>query len=325
MIPKAELHCHLEGAMPPALARRLASRYTVDIGDIFDTDGYYRWHDFSSFLAVYDQVAGLLKRPEDYRDLAHDYFVSMAGEGCIYGEVFASADHAARIGCDYLDMIEAIDAGMADAEDATGIVGRIVLTAIRHFGPEQAEETARLARDHPHSRVTGFGMAGEERYGRVSDYVRAFAIARDAGLQITVHAGELDGPQSVRDALDHIRPVRIGHGVRAIEDDDLVRRLADEAVVLEICPASNIAMKLYPDRAAHPFARLAASGVKVTLSSDDPPHFHTSIGGEYADCARHDGYRDDQLIDVTRQSVLAAFVDEETRADLLRRLDKAGS
>lgn len=124
--------------------------------------------------------------------------------------------------------------------------------------------------------ITGFNLAGEERTGRVADYARAFDIARDAGLGLTIHAGEVCGAFSVADALDAVRPSRIGHGVRAIEDLDLVKRLADLGTVLEICPGSNIALGVFPDFASHPLRHLKEAGVRVTISSDDPPFFHTS-------------------------------------------------
>ncbi len=180
-----------------------------------------------------------------------------------------------------LPLIEAIAEGIYRARQATGIEGRIVVTGVRHVGVEAVEQAARLTVAHPHPLVTGFGMAGDERMGRVQDFKRAFDIARDGGLHLTVHAGEFGGADSVRDALDHLKVSRIGHGVRSIEDPDLVRRLADEAIVLEICPASNVVLEVYRDIASHPFPRLEQAGCVVTLSSDDPPHFHTSLENEY--------------------------------------------
>ena len=319
MIPKAELHCHTEGAMSPALVRRLGERYGVDTSALFDAAGHYIWHDFTSFLAAYDGAAGLLRKPEDYRDHAYDYFTAMAAEGCLYGEFFASADHAAAMGYGYVDMIEALDAGMADAEAETGIVGRITLTCIRHLGPEQAVVTARLLERHPHPRVTGFGMGGDERIHHPRDFAPAFDIARGAGMRITSHAGELDGPESVRATLDHLRPERIGHGVRAIEDPALVERLAEEEIVLEVCPGSNLALSLYPSAAEHPILRLRDAGVKVTISSDDPPFFHTSIGAEYSTVQSAFALSDEDMTAFTRTSLDAAFVDPETHAHLLAR------
>jgi adenosine deaminase len=157
--------------------------------------------------------------------------------------------------------------------------------------------------------------------GDLEDYVRAFVIAREAGLGITVHAGELMGWESVAAALDHIRPSRIGHGVRAIENPDLVRRIADQGVVLECCPGSNIALKVFDSFADHPFPALRAAGCKVTLNSDDPPYFWTSLKREYDIAAEHFSMNDKALAAVTRTAIEAAFVDKKTRTALLTRLD----
>ncbi|MEV8749085.1 adenosine deaminase, partial [Mesorhizobium ciceri] len=171
--------------------------------------------------------------------------------------------------------------------------------------------------------VTGFGVAGDERIGDMEDYVRAFEIAREAGLGITIHAGELTGWETVQAALDHIRPSRIGHGVRAIENPDLVRRIADEGIVLECCPGSNIALKVFDSFADHPFPALQAAGCKVTLNSDDPPYFWTSLKREYDIAAEHFSMNDKALTAVTRTAIEAAFVDRKTKTALLARLNSA--
>lgn len=324
MVPKAELHCHIEGAVSPELALRQADFYGADLSAII-VDGAYRWSDFTEFLHVYDTVAALFRTREDYALLAHDYLMSLAADGCIYSEIFISTDHAEQTGLSPHAYIEGLADGLTRAKAEAGIEGRMIATGLRHGGPEAVERAARFVADHPHPMITGFGMAGDERMHHPKDFVPAFDIARDAGLRITVHAGELCGAHSVRDALDHLRPERIGHGVRAIEDAALVERLADEAIVLEVCPASNIALDVFADYAAHPFNALRQAGVKLTLNSDDPPHFHSSLANEYAIARDHFGLDDEALGQVTRTAIEAAFCDEETRTRLLDRLDAAGT
>jgi adenosine deaminase len=318
-VVKAELHCHIEGAIPPALARAQAKRYGVDTAGFIAGDRYV-WHDFTSFMAAYDGAAALFRTPEDYALLAEAYLAELDAAGAIYSEIFVSPDHARTAGLLAEAYIEGLAEGIARAKDKSGIECRMIVVGVRHLGAEAVEGAARFAAARPHPLITGFGMAGEERFGRVADYARAFDIARDAGLGITIHAGELVGPESVRDALDVVRPSRIGHGVRAIEDPDLVRRLADEETVLEVCPGSNIALNVFPDFAAHPFRRLMDAGVNVTLASDDPPFFDTSLAREYALGSEAFGLSDDQLRDVTRTAIEAAFVDEPTRQALLAKL-----
>lgn len=319
MVAMAELHCHVEGAASPELVIEQARKYNADTSR-FIRDGSFVWHDFTSFLAAYDFSADLFRDEEDYARLTEHYLTSLAADGAIYSEVFTSPDHARRAGLSPKTYTDALGEGMRRAKAKTGIEGRMIVTGVRHFGVESVEDAARFAVECGHPLVTGYGMAGEERFGKVSDYARAFDIAREAGLGITVHAGELAGWQSVADALDAVRPSRIGHGVRAIENPDLVRRIADEGVVLEVCPVSNIELKVFPSLAEHPFRKLKDAGCKVTLSSDDPPYFWTTLKREYNEARRHFGMDDAALSAVTRTALEAAFVDEPTRATLLAKI-----
>ncbi len=296
-----------------------AAKYGVDASSFVDPIKGYIWEDFTSFLKAYDFAASLFRSPEDYVLLTETHFRNIAAQNAIYGEVFASPDHAARIGCSYNTLIEAISEGIRLASSNTGIEGRIIVTGVRHVGVDAVENAARLTVDNPHPLVTGFGMAGDERIGTPADFARAFDIARDGGLALTVHAGEFGGADSVRNALDHLKVSRIGHGVRAIEDGDLVRRLADEAITLEICPVSNVFLKVYEDFAHHPFPALEKAGCDVTLNSDDPPHFHSNLEREYDVAANSFGYDDETLLGFTRNAINAAFVDGDTRKRLLEK------
>ncbi|RWK41942.1 adenosine deaminase [Mesorhizobium sp.] len=317
---KAELHCHIEGAAAPELVIRQAQKYGKDASPYIQ-DGSFVWHDFTSFLAAYDFSSDLFRTEEDYARLADHYLTSLARDGAIYSEIFTSPDHAGKAGLSPKAYTDALGEGMARAKAKTGIEGRMIVTGVRNAGVESIEQAARFAARCGHPLVTGFGVAGDERIGDLEDYVRAFEIAREAGLGITVHAGELMGWESVKAALDHIRPARIGHGVRAIENPDLVRRIADAGVVLECCPSSNIALKVFDSFADHPFPALLAAGCKVTLNSDDPPYFGTSLKREYDIAAEHFSMNDKALAAVTRTAIDAAFVDRKTKAMLLGRLD----
>lgn len=318
-LKKAELHCHIEGATPPELALAQAEKYGVDTSAII-RDKAYVWEDFTSFVKCYDAIASLFKTEEDYALLAEAYLTELAEAGTIYSEIIVSPDHGNTIGLGAHAYLEGLATGMEAARQKTGIESRMLITGIRHLGPESVIKTAEFAARHEHKLVTGFNLAGEERMHKVADFARAFDIVRDAGLGLTIHAGELSGAFSVRDALDHLRPSRISHGVRAIEDADLVRRLADEGVVLEVCPGSNISLQVFPDFASHPLRALHEAGVRVTLNSDDPPFFHTSLAQEYDIASAVMGFSDDEINGMTRTAIEAAFVDEATRQRLLTRI-----
>jgi len=318
-MPKAELHCHIEGATPPALALSQARRYGIDTSG-FIRDGEYAWQDFTSFVASYDATANLFRTEEDYALLAETYLTEIAGAGAIYSELIVSPDQGDAVGIGADAYIAGLAEGAERAKAKTGIETRLLIVGIRHFGPERVVRAAEYAARRPHPLITGFNLAGEERMHRVADFTRAFDIARDAGLGITIHAGELSGAFSVRDALDHVRPSRISHGVRAIEDAALVKRLADEGVVLEVCPGSNVALGVFADFRSHPLRALHEAGVRVTLNSDDPPFFHTSLAREYEVASTIMGFSDADILGMTRTAIEAAFVDEPTRQRLLSAL-----
>ena len=318
-LKKAELHCHIEGAASPRLALEMARKYKVDVSDII-RDGAYVWTEFSDFLICYDKVAELFRTEEDYALLAETYLTELAEAGTIYSEIIVSPDHGNTIGIGADAYIRGLAAGIEAAKAKTGIEGRMIITIIRHLGAERAEKTAQYAAKRAHPLVTGFNLAGEERMHKVADFARAFDIARDSGLGITIHAGEMAGAFSVRDALDHVRPSRISHGVRAIEDADLVARIADEGVVLETCPGSNVSLKVFPDFQSHPLRRLRDAGCRVTLNSDDPPFFHTSLEQEYEIASHVFGFSDDEINAMTRTAIEGAFIDEATRARLLAQI-----
>jgi adenosine deaminase len=317
MVPKAELHVHVEGAASPDLIRRIAARNGVRVPDrVFDDDGGFAWKDFLDFLDTYDAATSVIRTGEDYRDIVYEYLVRCAAEGAIYVELTASADHAADVGLSDAEHLAGLAQGIDDARAETGIEGRIVMSCVRHFGPEKAREVARRTVEGPHPYVTGFGMGGDEAGYPPAGFAAAFEIAREAGLGLTVHAGEWGGPESVRGGLE-LGVSRIGHGVRAIEDPDLVRELAERGTVLEVCPTSNVALGLYPSYEEHPLPALRAAGVPVTLGSDDPPYWHASIGGEYRLANERMGFDEAALREVTRTALRAAFVEEDVRLRLL--------
>ena len=318
-MPKAELHCHIEGATPPALAAAQAQRYGIDTSG-FIKNGEYSWQDFTSFVQSYDATANLFRTEEDYALLAETYLTEIAEAGAIYSELIASPDQGDAVGIGADAYMRGLAEGAERAKTRTGIETRLLVVGIRHFGPERVVKAAEYAARRPHPLITGFNLAGEERMHRVADFTRAFDIARDAGLGITIHAGELSGAFSVRDALDHVRPARISHGVRAIEDADLVKRLADEGTVLEVCPGSNVALSVFKDFESHPLRALHEAGVRVTLNSDDPPFFHTSLAKEYVVASSIMGFSDAEILGMTRTAIEAAFVDEPTRQRLLSAL-----
>ena len=320
-IPKAELHLHLEGALTPALVRSFAKRNNLTLpDDIYDEQDRYIWDDFPEFLKSFDKASAAIRTKQDYSDLTHFYLTEQAKVGALYVELFCSPTHAADCGLSYDEHLEAVVDGIDRAEKETGIIGRIIMTCVRHVGGDMAVKVARETADCGHPYIVGFGMGGNESMFSQETFYPAFKSAADAGLGCTTHAGEVQGPQSVWDAIDKLPVTRIGHGVRSIEDPKLVETLAKRGIVLEVCPGSNISLSVYPDYASHPLRKFHDSGVKVTLGSDDPPFFHTSLAEEYQRAKDVFGFSDAELLGVTRTAIEAGFVDDATKAKLLAKL-----
>jgi adenosine deaminase len=323
-LPKIELHLHLEGAAPPAFIRGLAAEKGVTLSGLFDARGAYAYRSFAEFLRVYEGATSVLTTPADYARLTRAVCETLAEEGVIYAEAFLSPDFCG--GGDlaaWRDYLEAIEEAAEAVRARGGPVLKGIVTCIRHFGPERARAPAICAAETAGAFLTGFGMAGDETVGAPRDYRWAFDCAREAGLGLTAHAGEWRGPESVRAALDDLKVARIGHGVRAIEDPALVETLAERGITLEVCPGSNVALGLYPGTRAHPIERLRAAGVPVTVSTDDPPFFHTTMTREYDALADAFGWEAADFAEINRTAARAAFCDADTRDALLKRLDAA--
>lgn len=319
---KVELHLHLEGAAPPGFIRGLASEKGVDLSDIFDETGAYKYKDFWDFLKVYEAATSVLQTPDDFARLTRSVMAESAASGVIYSETFLSPDFCGGrdVGA-WREYLAAIREAADQAEAQDGIVLRGVVTCIRHFGPELARETAICAAETAGDWIVGFGIAGDEKAGKPKDFVWSFDCAREAGLKLTAHAGEWGGPESIRDALDDLHVERIGHGVRAIEDPDLVERLASEKIVLETCPGSNVTLGVFPDWSSHPIGKLRNAGCIVTVSTDDPPFFHTTMTREYENLEKWFGWDDSDFAKLAKGSAQSAFCDESTKENLLKRLE----
>lgn len=321
MIPKVELHLHLEGAAPPAFIRGLAQEKKINLDGIFNEDGSYRFENFTQFLSVYEAACTVLTGPEEFGRLTTAVLEQSAEQGVIYTEAFLSPDFCGGgdLGAwrEYLHAMHEAAAAIPDIEM------RGIITCIRHFGPDQAKTAALCAAETVGNFVTGFGMGGDEMVGTQGDYAYSFDMAREAGLRLTTHAGEWGGAESVWQAVRDLKVERVGHGVQAIDDLALVDHLAEHEIVLEVCPGSNVALGVYKDWRSHPIEKLRERGVKITVSTDDPPFFHTTLNDEYDRLAHHFGWEDETQREVNITAAHAAFCDDATRKNLLKALEPA--
>lgn len=322
-LKKAELHVHLEGTISPELAVKLAKRnkLTLPPGLIAPDGVSYLSKDFLDFLKVYDTLAAVIKVPQDYYDITFDYLRSNALENAIYIEMMYSPDHAERSsGIPSKEHLAAIQQAIDDAKEQFNIVGRIINTAVRHFGVDACERVARQAGIDKFPCVTGFGLGGDEAKFPPKLFTKAYQIAADAGLECTVHAGEFDTARGMVEAMEHLPIKRIGHGVNVIHSPDTMAMVKDRGIALEVCPTSNIFLGLFKDMDSHPFPKLYDAGIKVSISSDDPPFMSTTLAQEYQRVQESYQYSDKIMNDITKMAIEAAFVDEKTRNELLEQI-----
>lgn len=326
-IPKVDFHVHLEGTITVAMVRKLSAKNGIPIPDSLlagDGDGFY-WQDdgtamdaLRAFVKAYDLACSVMKTAQDYTDITYDYLSRVAAEGCIYAEITISADHGLELGLTYPQMLDAITAGYEKAKAESGIEARFISTCVRHYGPKKALIVGQLTQAHPHPLVTGFGMAGDENAYSVEDFKDAFDAAGDLGR--TAHAGEAAGERSIRDARDILGLRRFGHMVRTIDDAQLLAEQVAINAVPEVCVSSNLVLKAFDSYATHPLRKFYDAGLKVTLGSDDPTFFKTSIGREYQIAHDEFGFTPLELLRLTRNALEEAFIDEPTRQKLLQRV-----
>jgi adenosine deaminase len=314
-----DLHVHLRGTVKPLTVQRLAKRNGIVIPKHVLAAQGYGWYDFTSFLSTYDLVASAVATARDLEEVTYSYLRESAAQGTVYVEFMLSPPDLLRRGVAMGDQLATIQAGADRAYEECGIECRLIATAVRHLGPEAAVAAAELAADQRTDLLVGFGLTGDERQFEVADFREAFRIARSAGLRTTAHAGEHLGAESILRAIEELRLDRVGHGVRAVESESVVRQLATAKIPLEICLSSNLALGLFPDLAHHPIASLAAAGCAIVLGTDDPSFFDTSPEREYA-LAERALRQVLSIAQISSWAVDSAFCDNATRARLRQQI-----
>ena len=283
--PKAELHLHLEGSVEPETMQELDPALTPDA-----VRAMYRFCGFQGFIQAYKSVVERLRTPQDYAHITRALLRRLAAENVEYAEITLSAGVVLWKGQEFAPVYAAVRQAAADSS----IEVHWILDAVRHFGVEHAMQIAELAAARVNDGVVAFGIGGDEERGPAAWFGEVYRFAQAAGLRLTAHAGETVGPESVWAALQ-IGAERIGHGIRAVEDPDLLRHLRDRAIPLEICISSNVATGAVASLEAHPVRRLYHAGVPITLNTDDPAIFETTLSGEYDLAARQFGFSEAEL------------------------------
>lgn len=244
-------------------------------------DAVWSFTNFAGFLECFKFIAQRLRGPRDYALITRRMMESLAAQNITYAEVTLGAGVVLWRGFDFASVWRSIREAQREAESRSPVRVWWNLDAIRQFGPDHAMDVARLAATYADDGVISFGIGGDELRGPALELRDAYRYAKDAGLRLTAHAGETDGPQSIRDALA-VGAERIGHGIRAVDDPDLMRRLREERIPLEVCITSNVKTGAVASLDVHPVRRLFDAGVPITLSTDDPGLFETDLAREFA-------------------------------------------
>lgn len=311
-LPKVELHVHLEAAITVAMAKQLAKQHSMHLPErIVKDDEYFHFTDYLDFIESYDVIANVVKTRQDYFEITYDYLIRSAKEGVIYTEFFLSSQQAHANNISYDDMLSGAIEGIEKAKQDCGIDARIIMVFVKHLGPKASEETAREIAGNLHPYIVGVTMAGAEQTYSNRVFDRAFDIVYGAGLKCTTHVGEVGSAADIWEAIECLPVVRLGHGVKCADDEKLMQTLIDRNIALEVCPTSNVFTGAYKDYAAHPLAKIYRAGIPISINSDDPTFFNTTIGNEYAIAKQHFGFSDADLLSVSTMALDHAFADEE--------------
>jgi adenosine deaminase len=321
-LPKAELHVHIEGSLEPELLFELARRNGVPIR--FDSvralRESYRFSDLQSFLDIYHAGAAVLITERDFYDLTLAYLDKAGSQNVRHAEIFFDPQTHTDRGVPFETVVSGIHRALEVGHRKLGITSKLILCFVRHLSEERALETLEQALPFKH-RIVGVGLDSSELGHPPEQFVAVFARAREEGFRVVAHAGEEGPPDYVSQALDLLGAERIDHGVRAIEDPELVKRLAKEQIPLTVCPLSNVKLRVFPSLAEHSLRRLLDAGLRVTINSDDPAYFGGYVTENYLAAQRALDLDRDRVHRLAANGFRASFISEAEKNAFLEELE----
>jgi aminodeoxyfutalosine deaminase len=325
-LPKAELHLHLEGTVTPETLVHLSQRQDGVPMTLEQARALYRYTDFTGFLLAFKAVSEHLRTPEDYELITYRMCEKLAAQGVVHAEVYVSVGvvyYWQRI--EFEPLLAGMERGRLRAEQDFGITIYWIFDAVRHFGVEEAARVFRKAAElRPQfPSIIGIGIGGDERRMAAEPFRELYAEAREAGLHLMAHAGETVGPEGIWGALN-IGAERIGHGLSAIEDPELMGVLTERQVPIEICISSNLRTGCCHGPREHPVRSYFDAGLMITLNSDDPAMFESDLESEYVLALRDYEFTPEHMRELAANSIEASFLPPERKVGLLHQIDKLG-
>jgi aminodeoxyfutalosine deaminase len=322
-LPKAELHLHLEGSIDPATLLDLRKQHGRDSSRA-GVEQLYKYTDFGGFLLAFKAVTDDLQSGEDYELVAYSLMQKLKSENVLHAEVYVSVGVCLWRKLDFEAIFNGLERGRERGERDFGISVLWIFDAVRQFGPEAARQVFELAARYRDRSVVGVGIGGDEQKAPAELFRDAYAYAADNGLRLTVHAGENAGPDSIWGALN-LRAERIGHGLTAWQDTELVEELARRQIPVEICLTSNLRTGCCCGISEHPLRSYFDQGLMITLNSDDPAMFNTSLAREYQLAQDSFAFSDEHLRELARNSFEASFLPPEKKLAFLNLFDAAAA
>jgi len=324
-LPKAELHLHLEGTIAPETMIALAANHQQRL-DSAQAGELYRYTDFTGFLKCFREITKYLQTPEDYELTTYHLMERLAAENVKHAEVYVSVGACLWWERNFDDIFLGLERGRVRGERDFGVSLYWLFDAVRHFGPERAMLVAESAVKHKvYDSVIGFGIGGDERRARPELFAHVYAYAARNGLRLTCHAGETNGPDSVWAALQVLKAERIGHGLHCWQDRELLAYLVQCQVPVEVSLTSNLRTGCIRILRQHPVKTYFDLGVLITLNTDDPALFETTITREYQLAQEVFGFNDVQLVQLARNSFRASFLPESKKQEYLKLFDTAAA
>jgi aminodeoxyfutalosine deaminase len=319
-MPKIELHIHLEGSIQPGTLLKLAHRNQIRLPAEDETSlvEIYRFSNFDKFLETYLLITSCLRTPDDYRLIAYEYGCECARQNIHYAEVtFTIETNMSITGLSWQEILKGLNAGRDQAHKEFGVWWQWIFDIVRNV-PDTQETVLNIALAAREMGVIALGLGGSENGFPPELFIDTFNQAKEMHLHRVPHAGEIAGSQSVWSALKLLHAERIGHGVRSIEDPELIEYLRTNSIPLEICPTSNVCLKVYPDYAHHPLRKLWDAGVLLTVNSDDPPMFNTDLTNEYKVLVNEFSFSQSELEQISLNAIQASFLSQREKQILVQ-------
>jgi adenosine deaminase len=320
-MPKVELHVHLEGSVKPETLITLASKYKIDLPakNLDELKDWYTFKDFDHFIEVYSTISSCFRHVDDIELITREFLIGQAAQNIRYSEVtFTPYSQFVNSGLGFHDQMDAVNKARLWAQKELGVQMAVIVDIPRFISAKEGDIIADwVIERYGDGMLIALGLGGPEKGNPPTKFKTAFDKVRKHGIPCILHAGEMQGPESIWQALEVADSQRIGHGVRAIEDPKLIAHLREKQIPLEVCPTSNICLKVYPSIAEHCLPLLLKAGLYITINSDDPPMFNTSLTNEFIQLEKHFGWDSELLEKLTLNAIKASLFTAEQKQEML--------